>query len=57
MIPFADQVALCHFKIQQLIGKAIPPGVAIDQRALESMAVGMGEKNIKPKPRLPLKEF
>jgi len=49
MIPFADQVALCHFKIQQLIGKAIPPGVAIDQRALESMAVGMGEKNIKPK--------
>lgn len=49
MIPFADQIAECHFKIQQLIGKAVPPGVAIDQRALESMAVGMGEGNIKPK--------
>jgi hypothetical protein len=49
MIPFADQIAICHFKIQQLIGKAIPPGVKIDQRALESLAVGMGEGNIKPK--------
>lgn len=49
MIPFADQIAICHFKIQQLIGKAVPPGVAIDQRALESMAVGMGKESIKPK--------
>lgn len=49
MIPFADQIAICHFKIQQLIGKAIPPGVKIDQRALESLAVGMGEANMKPK--------
>ena len=49
MIPFADQIAICHFKIQQLIGKAVPPGVAIDQRALESLAVGMGEANMKPK--------
>lgn len=49
MIPFADQIAICHFKIQQLIGKSVPPGVKIDQRALESLAVGMGEANMKPK--------
>lgn len=42
MIPFADQIQLTHLKLQQLIGKARPPGIAFELGALENVSKGDG---------------
>jgi hypothetical protein len=48
MIPFADQMQLVHLKIQQLLGKARPPGLAVDVSGLSNVLKGMGEDGWKP---------
>ena len=42
MIPFADQIQIAHLKMQQLIGKARPPGIAFELGALENVSKGDG---------------
>lgn len=42
MIPHADQMTLIHLKIQQFIGKAMPPGHGYNQTAIEAMIKAMG---------------
>jgi hypothetical protein len=48
MMPFADQMQLVHLKIQQLLGKARPPGLAVDVSGLSNVLKGMGEEGWKP---------
>jgi len=42
MIPFADQIQLAHLKIQQLVAKARPKGLAIEVGGLENVTKGDG---------------
>lgn len=42
MIPFADQIQLCHLKIQHLMSKAKPKGSAIELGAIENVGKGDG---------------
>jgi hypothetical protein len=42
MIPFADQIQLTHLKLQQLIAKARPKGLAIEIGGLENVTKGDG---------------
>lgn len=49
MIPFADQIQLCHLKMQQILGAIKPIGVAIDISGLENVMKAMGNSEaIKP---------
>lgn len=43
MIPFADQMQICHLKMQQLVAKAVPKGMAVDISGLSNALKGMGE--------------
>jgi hypothetical protein len=43
MIPFADQMQICHLKMQQLVAKAAPKGMAIDISGLANALKGMGD--------------
>jgi hypothetical protein len=40
MIPFADQMQLCHLKMQQLVAKAAPKGMAVDISGLANALKG-----------------
>ncbi len=42
MIPFADQIQLCHLKLQHLMSKAKPKGSAIELGAIENVGKGDG---------------
>ena len=42
MIPFADQIQLAHLKIQHVLAKARPKGVAFEVGALENVSKGDG---------------
>jgi len=42
MVPFADQIQLCHLKIQHLMSKAKPKGSAIELGAIENVGKGDG---------------
>jgi len=42
MMPFADQIQLVHLKMQLMIAKARPKGVAIELRSMENVAKGDG---------------
>ena len=42
MMPFADQIQLAHYKIQQLLAKARPKGAAFELGALEGITKGDG---------------
>jgi hypothetical protein len=42
MKPFADQIQLTHLKLQQLVAKARPKGVAFELGALEDVSKGDG---------------
>ena len=42
MMPFADQIQLSHYKIQQLIAKARPKGLMIEVGGLEGVMKGDG---------------
>tara|TARA_R110000850_G_scaffold273392_3_gene409763 strand:+ start:2686 stop:4968 length:2283 start_codon:yes stop_codon:yes gene_type:complete len=42
MMPFADQIQLCHLKIQHLMSKAKPKGSAIELGAIENVGKGDG---------------
>ncbi len=48
MIPYADQLELINLKIQQLLIKTIPSGVAIDQDAVENVMRGLGSGTMTP---------
>ena len=43
MIPFADQMQICHLKMQQLVAKAVPKGMAVDISGLSNALKGMGD--------------
>jgi len=43
MIPFADQMQICHLKMQQLVAKAAPKGMAVDISGLANALKGMGD--------------
>jgi hypothetical protein len=47
-IPHADQVQLLHLKIQQLVAKTRPKGVAINLDAVEHVVEGMGQGKVGP---------
>ncbi len=49
MIPYADQLELINLKIQQLLIKTIPPGVYIDQDAIDNVMRGLGGGAMGPK--------
>ena len=42
MIPFADQIQLIHLKMQQLIAKTRPKGMAIEVGSIEGVSKGEG---------------
>jgi len=42
MIPFADQIQLCHLKLQHLMAKSKPKGAAIELGAIENVGKGDG---------------
>jgi len=42
MIPFADQIQICHLKLQQVISKVVPDGVFIDADGLNEVDMGTG---------------
>jgi hypothetical protein len=42
MIPFADQIQLAHLKIQQLLAKARPKGLAMELGSIENVQNGKG---------------
>lgn len=42
MIPHEDQINLIHYKTQQFIMEAAPPGLAIDTSSLDEVTAGMG---------------
>lgn len=48
MIPHADQLVLINLKIQQLLMKAIPPGVAVNADAIENVMKGLGQGVMTP---------
>lgn len=48
MIPHGDQLALINLKIQHLLMKAIPPGIYVDQDAIENVMRGVGSGNMQP---------
>ena len=48
MIPFADQIQLAHLKIQQLVAKARPKGLAIEVGGLENVTKGDGGATFDP---------
>lgn len=43
MMPHADQIQLIHLKIQHLLAKLTPPGLAIDISALSDVMLGKGK--------------
>jgi hypothetical protein len=43
LIPLADQMVLAHLRFQQLLIKAVPPGVFIDTDALNGVITAAGE--------------
>mgnify|MGYP003147139741 FL=1 len=42
MLPFADQIQLAHYKMQQLLAKARPKGAAFEIGSLENVSKGDG---------------
>lgn len=48
MIPHADQLVLINLKMQQLLMKAIPPGVAVNADAIENVMRGLGQGVMTP---------
>jgi hypothetical protein len=48
MIPHEDQINLIELKIQQLLIKMKPPGIAVDEAALAENVKGMGGEAMKP---------
>lgn len=48
LIPHEDQINLIHLKIQQLLIKAKPPGLAIDLEGLENVTAGIGTGSTTP---------
>ncbi len=44
LIPHEDQIQLTQLKIQQLVSKLTPPGLAIDVSALKNVILGKGGK-------------
>jgi len=59
MIPHEDQINLIHYKAQQFIMEAAPPGLAIDTSSLDEVVAGMGNGSnamMDPKQILKLKK-
>lgn len=44
MIPYADEMQIASLKLQQLVAKSRPPGIAIDQSALTNIMLKKDEK-------------
>lgn len=48
IIPFVDTMQIIRLKIQQLLVKAIPPGIGIDVEAIENVILGAAGQALKP---------
>ncbi len=48
IIPFVDTMQIIRLKVQQLLVKAIPPGLGIDVQAIENVLLGAGGKAMTP---------
>lgn len=51
MIPYADMLQITHLKLQHLIAKARPPGLAVDMSGISGVMKGMGQGGAKMTPR------
>lgn len=47
-IPHEDAIQLCALKLQQLVMKAVPKGIAVDASAIENAVMGKGTKFLDP---------